>query len=364
MKPKIKPIAIYLPQFHPVPENNEWWGEGFTEWRNVTSSKPLFKDHYQPHLPKDNGFYDLRLHQTMIDQAEMAKKFGIQGFMFYHYWFSGKRILETPVNQWLNKKSPDFPFCLCWANENWTRRWDGMDQNVLLKQTYSKEDDILHFKELLRHFVDERYICVDGKPVFAIYRTNLFPNILETAKTWRNEAIKAGLKGLYLVSVESFNNKLDPRTFGFDASIEFQPDFQFLPKREKGSLFERILNKLNLKKSVYSIHTIYDYQKLVKKMESKPDVSYKQFLGITPMWDNSARRKSGAIIFKNSSPESYKKWLLNVLSKSRNFSTDENFIFINAWNEWAEGNHLEPCLKWGQEYLEATKDALIQTNNF
>lgn len=348
----IRPIAIYLPQFYPIPENDKWWGKGFTEWTNVTKAKPLFSGHYQPHLPSDLGFYDLRLHETMVQQVELAKSYGINGFMFYHYWFSGKRILERPVNQWLEKKTPNFPFCICWANENWTRRWDGMDQEILMIQKYSEEDDRLHFKELVKYFADDRYIKIDGKPLFAVYRTQSFPDIKKTASIWREEALKHGLKGIYLAKMESWANKTNPEDIGFDAAIDFQPDFSTLPDRIFGSFWQRLLNKFNIRENPFQLNRVYDYGSYIEKVKSITKPDYKLFPGLTPMWDNSARRKKDAIIFRGSTPELFGEWCKYVKHNFKPYSEEENFIFINAWNEWAEGNHLEPCMKWGKSYLE------------
>src|SRR5665647_256742 len=202
---KIRPIAMYLPQFHPIPENDEWWGKGFTEWTNVAKAKPLFKGHYQPHLPADLGFYDLRLEESRIAQAEMAKVNGIYGFCYYHYWFNGKRILERPFQEIFETGKPDFPFMLCWANENWTRTWDGGNHHILLEQKHSPEDDRNHIKALIPYFKDSRYIRVDNKPVFSVYRASLFPDISNTIRIWREEAEKEGLE-LYICCFETFKN--------------------------------------------------------------------------------------------------------------------------------------------------------------
>src|SRR5215207_9402018 len=199
----IRPIAIYLPQFHPIPENDEWWGRGFTEWTNVVKAKPLFQGHYQPHLPGELGFYDLRLPEVREQQAALAKQYGIYGFCYYHYWFNGRRVLERPFEEVFKSGKPDFPFMLCWANENWTRAWDGLDKQVLLKQNYSHEDDVQHIKTLIPYFKDSRYIKIDGKPVFAIYRSTLFPDLKRTINIWRDEARKERLE-LYLCHFESF----------------------------------------------------------------------------------------------------------------------------------------------------------------
>ena len=224
-KELLRLIAMYLPQYHPIPENDEWWGKGFTEWRNVSKAKPQFKGHYQPHLPADLGFYDLRVEESRIAQAELAKQYGIHGFCYYHYWFNGRRLLERPLEEVLKSGKPDFPFCICWANENWTRRWDGEEQNVLMKQVYSEEDDRNHIRDLFRIFKDRRYIRVNGKPVFLVYRTENIPDPKRTAEIWREEARRAGVGELYLVRVESIGG-CDPVSIGFDAALEFAPDWQ------------------------------------------------------------------------------------------------------------------------------------------
>jgi lipopolysaccharide biosynthesis protein len=353
----IKPIAIHLPQFHPIPENDAWWGKGFTEWSNVTKAKPRFPDHYQPHLPADLGFYDLRLEESRLAQEALAKAYGIYGFCYYHYWFNGKRILHEPVDRKLKNPKEDFPFMLCWANENWTRNWDGQFTDVLLEQNYSFEDDVKHIQHLIPYFKDERYIKVDGKPVFAVYRTNLFPDIKKTAEIWRDEARKAGIGELYLVRVESFGNVLDPSEIGFDASFEFQPNFSKLPKILKRTKLTKVLHKLGLHNPYFNDRVI-DYEAYTHIAMRQKKVAYKRFPGITPMWDNSARRAKNALIVHNSTPQKYGKWLQHIVDDFKPYSNDESFIFLNAWNEWAEGNHLEPCQKWGLQYLEQTAKIL------
>jgi len=355
---KLRPIAIYLPQFHPIVENDNWWGKGFTEWTNVTKAKPRFYKHYQPHLPSDMGFYDLRLSEAREEQAKLAKEYGIEGFCYYHYWFNGRRILEKPLEGVLKSKKPDFPFCVCWANENWSRRWDGSDEDILLKQNYDHEDDREHIKYLCENvFSDNRYIRVDGKPLFIIYRQNLFPNIENTIEIWREEAIKLGFEGLYIAYMQSFSQRFDPKKFGFDAAIEFQPDFSNFPKRKR-QLFQKLFHPLNNNKDTVLKDKIYLYKDIVEKMITKPKPHYKCFPSAFPMWDNSARRKSGGIIVHDSTPELYRSWLKHIAISFKPYSSEENFVFINAWNEWAEGNHLEPCQKWGRQYLEVTKEEL------
>jgi len=358
----IRPIAINLPQFHAIPENNEWWGEGFTEWTNTRKCTPRFEDHYQPHEPSDLGYYDLTNLDALKDQAKLASEYGIYGFCFYHYWFNGKKVLEKPVDIILKNKDYTFPFCLCWANENWTRRWDGMDKEVLLHQEYSFEDDLTHIHHLFEYFKDERYITINGKPLFIVYRPSLFPNIKKTIEIWRTEARKMGIGELYICYMQAFAHVEDPKILGFDASIEFQPDFNAVwnknPIEKIKAKIKKLLNIANITNEDF----VFEYKSLVDKMIQKKRPQYKQFPGITPMWDNSARRAKGATIFHGSTPQLYGKWLRDILNKFKPYSKDENFIFINAWNEWAEGNHLEPCKKWGKQYLETTKNSLNEFN--
>lgn len=350
----LRALAIYLPQFHPTPENDEWWGMGFTEWTNVAKARPRFPGHNQPQLPADLGFYDLRVPETRELQAKMARQYGIQGFMYYHYWFNGRRILERPFEEVLKSGAPDFPFCLCWANENWTRRWDGLEQQVLLKQEYSEEDDRAHLRSLAPAFADPRYIRVDGKPVFIVYRTNELPNAQRTVATWREEAHRLGIGELYLMRMNGWGPHPNPHEMGFDAAVDFQPDWYNLPARKYGDVKTRGLNKLGIKASPYLRDEIRDYDEVVAAMLSRQKPNYKLFPGVTPSWDNSARRKKDAIIITDSTPEKYENWLRHTVQSFTPYSPDENFIFINAWNEWAEGNHLEPCQRWGCQYLEAT----------
>lgn len=365
----IRSIAIYLPQFHPIPENDEWWGKGFTEWTNVAKAQPLFEGHYQPHLPADLGFYDLRLEETRIAQAALAKEYDIYGFCYYHYWFNGKQILERPFREVLKTGKPDFPFMLCWANENWTRTWDGLENNVLLKQEYSEQDDIAHIRALIPAFKDNRYIRVDNKAVFAIYRSTRIPDVKNTIRTWRNEAEKEGIQ-LYLCRMETFGEKgQNYLSDGFDAAINFHPDFQMISKiitqrsqsEYRNRPFSHLHNLFSLKKKgnkPFESVNLVDYNSYLDYLKGIEACNYKIFPCVTPMWDNSSRRKNNYFAFKCSTPEKYQEWLEFELEKFKPFSGQENFIFINAWNEWAEGNHLEPCQKWGTKYLEATKAVL------
>jgi hypothetical protein len=353
----VRLIAFYLPQYHPIPENDEWWGDGFTEWHNVTKAKPLFSGHYQPHVPADLGYYDLRQEETRIAQADLAEKYGIEGFCYYHYWFKGKRLLERPLKELISSGKPDFPFCICWANESWSRRWDGKDQEILMKQEYSEQDDRVHIQSLLPLFADERYIRVNGKPLMLVYRTDNLPDPARTAAIWRKEARNAGVGELYLCRVESFV-KGGPHEIGFDASVEFAPDWWNKgPQLNADSeVFTQVDSSL---RKICDNNFIHSYQGLTEAMLAKEIPDYKWFRCVTPSWDNWARRNEGASVFLDSTPEKYRAWLANTIDDaSERLHGEERIVFINAWNEWAEGNHLEPDQKFGRAYLEATERAL------
>ena len=362
----VRVLAFYLPQFYPIPENDRWWGPGFTEWTNVVKAKPLFAGHHQPHLPSDLGFYDLRVPEVRAAQAQLARSHGIAGFCYYHYWFSGRRLLNRPFDEVLVSGRPELPFCLCWANENWTRVWDGNNRDVLMAQHYSPEDDYAHIQHLLPAFEDPRYIRIDGKPLFLVYRSELLPDPARTAETWRKTAAAAGIGDLYLARVESLVANVDPKSIGFDAAVEFAPDWSVLPtpmfRRRRWKLLAALQHRvggINLVSGAYFRHRVYRYEDFVHRMLAKPEVTYKRFRCVTPRWDNSPRRPSDAVIFHDSSPEVYEGWLREIMQSTVvTFQGDERILLVNAWNEWAEGNHLEPDHRWGRTYLEATARAL------
>lgn len=354
-------IAIHLPQFYPFPENDEWWGKGFTEWRNVAKAKPRFWKHYQPHIPADLGFYDLRLKEARIAQQKLAKQYGIYGFCYYHYWFNGKLIMEKPVEAMLNDPDETFPFMLCWANENWSRNWSGGFNKTLIEQHYSEEDDIAHFNYLLPFFKDQRYIKVNGKPVFCVYKAHLFPNFENTAKIWQREAEKAGIE-LYICHFEageSRNKKYMTPTV--NAAVEFQP--MYLGKFGRYSNLLYNISRKYLHKELFN--KIVNYEKYVDyQCKLTNTIDYKRYPSLCPSWDNSPRRVNGHFFaFTHNTPDAFKKWFEYVYTSFRPFSEEENFIFINAWNEWAEGNHLEPDLKNGTGFLQAIKEVIDANKN-
>jgi lipopolysaccharide biosynthesis protein len=343
----VKLIAYYLPQFHPFKENNEWWGEGFTEWTNVSKARPQYIDHQQPRLPGELGFYDLRLPEVMRQQISLAKQYGVGGFCFHHYWFGGKRLMETPVNNLLQDKTLDIDFCLCWANENWTRRWDGLENDVLISQDHSPEDDIAFLDDILPALKDERYIKVDGKPVLILYRAATLPDAKETGKRWREHAVKNGLPGLYLVVVNAFE-VTSPVPYDFDAIVEFPP-------HQVGA--KDITDSVRLINNDFK-GRIYDYEELALRAGNITNENFPYFKAVMPSWDNEARKPEQGFSFYNAKPELYAKWLDSAIKTTMKRRPEERLVFVNAWNEWAEGAHLEPDRHNGYAYLHATANIL------
>jgi Glycosyltransferase WbsX/Glycosyl transferases group 1 len=342
----LKVIAFYLPQFHPIPENDAWWGEGFTEWRNVANARPLFDGHYQPRLPSNLGFYDLRLPETREAQAALARAYGITGFCYYHYWFSGKELLERPFAEVLASRRPDFPFCLCWANEPWSRRWDGQEQDVLQPQSYGEEDDRRHIARLLPALRDERAIRVEDKPLFLVYQGRELPDPARTVELWQEAARQSGLAGIHLVSVETgWDEGWDASHVGFDGKVLFQPQFSILGRQPQLGVGPEAAR-------------VYDYQRAWRGLADHSPVEYTRYECVCPSWDNTARRGEDAVILHNSSPEAYQEWLELAIRRTLERPKSDRLIFLNAWNEWAEGAHLEPDQRHGLAYLEATRNAL------
>lgn len=360
----LRVIAFYLPQYHPIPENNAWWGRGFTEWTNVTKARPLFRGHYQPHVPADLGFYDLRVAESREAQADLARQYGVTGFCYYHYWFAGNQLLNRPFDEVLASGKPDFPFCLCWANENWTRVWDGGDSEVLMEQTYSEQDDRAHIRWLIPAFADERYIRIDGKPLFIIYRAHKLPDIRKTTASWREECRRLGIGEIFLCRVDTVFDTFSPSEVGLDAAVEFQPDWWELgaPLGSRGRALRNFRwndVRFLLRRKFFGDSTnVQNYSHLVSSMSKRALPQYPRFPCITPSWDNSPRRRHGAIVFIGSSPALFQQWTANALARLKNATNTPPILFINAWNEWAEGNHLEPDRRYGSSYLEALRNAL------
>jgi lipopolysaccharide biosynthesis protein len=341
-----KLIAFYLPQFHRIPENSSWWGPGFTEWTNVAQAKPNFEGHHQPHVPRELGFYDLSSVSVMREQVELARVAGVHAFCFYHYWFSGRRILETPVNNFL-ASDIDLPFCVCWANENWTRTWQGDEKSVLLEQRYESSDNEKLIESLLPAFRDPRYIRVDGKPLFLVYRIKQVPNPADAIRAWRAAAQRAGLPGLH-VAVVDFYDVESPVEFGADALVEFPPHkFNYgenVPSRPPKIANPRFKGSL------------IDYRKVIAQSAARESPPYTLYRGIMPGWDNTARRQDTPLIVINNEPSLFGAWLryLRAWTRLSRPNCSDPFVFINAWNEWGEGCHLEPDVRDGLSYIEET----------
>jgi len=348
----VKAIAFYLPQYHMVPENDLWWAPGFTEWTNVSKAKPNYPGHDQPRLPADLGHYDLTNSKSIHKQIELAMQYGLHGFCFYYYWFNGRRILEAPLELYLEDRSLDFPFCLCWANENWSRRWDGRDQDLLLKQEYSTEDDKAIIHDLMRFMRDERYIRVEGKPLVIVYRWDLLPSIADTVQVWREECRRAGIGEIFVASVDSFDlawKLKNAADFGLDASIGFPPHNMGSPVTKKPSAVSPGFKG-----------TVDDYETVGTRYATElPLRPFTHFPGVLPGWDNTPRRQDAPFILDNPSPGAFRAWLEHALEVSRDFNVPERrMVFINAWNEWGEGAYLEPDQRYGHAYLRALRDAL------
>lgn len=366
-KKKKRIFAIYLPQFHPIPENDIFWGKGFTEWHNVASAKPQFKGHYQPQLPTELGYYDLRVAETMVEQAKLAREHGIEGFLFYHYWFQGKPVMDIPLENYLRLSNHKLPYFFCWANENWTRRWDGGESDVLLSQNYSAEDTEKHFAYLVKYFHDEYYLKINNCPVLVVYKPWLIPDLKEWVEQMRKLALTNGFPGVYLIYI--LHQKIDNGTAlvntGFDAALLFEPSYDdhlplkkyLLKMKDKVGKLAHLLRLRKRLPLIYK-HSRLDYEEYVQhRVSHKKEYAFKTYPMVFPSWDNSSRRKKGgANIFVDSDPGKFKTWLRHALSAFTSYSEEENLVIINAWNEWAEGNHLEPCVKWGRQYLEAIRE--------
>ncbi len=378
MKPRI--IALYLPQFHPIPENDKWWGKGFTEWNNVVKAKPLFKGHYQPHLPADLGFYDLRLPEVRQQQADLAREAGIEGFCYYHYWFgNGKQLLERPFNEVLASGKPDFPFCICWANHDWTNKTWVKDKSthrdsMIMKMEYSMEDHVAHFNALLPAFKDKRYITVDGKPLFAIYQPKAIPDVEKFIALWQKMALENGLPGIHFVgysvnssgrsvkgnkvslwttdeAAEHYKSVLD---LGFDAVLS-----SGLSRAQsicKGKL--KMLFYFLTKNSVLPTSNICDYSDVMKHYYVEEDAWENVYPTLLPQWDRTPRAGKGTNPLINATPEKFQKTIENALELIKNKAPEHKILFLKAWNEWGEGDYVEPDDRFGHGWLDAIRKAL------
>lgn len=359
----MKIITFYLPQFHEIRENNEWWGKGFTEWENVKNAKSFFKGHNQPRIPYNNNYYDLSNIQIMIEQSKLAKKYGIYGFCYYHYWFNGKKLLEKPLEQMLDTPEVDIPFCLCWANETWTRTWADNNKTVLIEQTYGNEEIWRnHFNYLLNFFKDKRYIKNDGKPLLVIYRPYNIEKCKEMLSLWQQLAKENGLPGIsFAYQDRKYNHLTDKAGEMFDFGIEYQP--QIAMDEEQHTIpiiLNRIMNVIANKYPILKFKSTYmtlDYDKLWKRVINKTPIDNKMIPGAFVDWDNTPRYKNRGSIITGITPEKFKKYLSIQIKRAKDVY-NKNMLFLFAWNEWGEGGYLEPDTKNGYKMLEAIKEAL------
>ncbi len=336
-RPRARAIALYLPQYHPVAENDAWWGAGFTEWTNVTKARPMFRGHYQPHVPADLGYYDLRDPQIREAQAELARTHGVEAFCYYHYWFAGRRILERPLQEVMAEGRPDFPFCVCWANHSWSGVWYGAPRRTLIEQHYPGEDDHRrHFEALLPAFSDPRYVRVNGRPLFVIFRPKELPDARRTLDLWRDLAVRAGLPPLYIVCQHS-NPGFNPHRLGFDASIIVGLKPRRRWRRGPG---------------------VFAYSNAVRDFVTPPVAGIRSHPCVIPNWDNTPRSGPDGVVLHDSSPDHFRDHVKAAVNRVRAEPEDERLIFIKSWNEWGEGNHLEPDQRWGHAYLHVLRDEL------
>jgi Glycosyltransferase WbsX len=350
MSVDVRLIAFYLPQFHPIPENDGWWGPGFTEWTNVTRGRAMYKGHNQPRRPGELGYYDLRVREVRHRQAELAAKYGIHGFCYYYYWFSGHRLLEHPLDLMLADRDLNFPFCVCWANENWSRRWDGSEHDILMEQKHLPEDPARFIEDLAPVLRDPRYIRVNGAPLLLVYRADIIPGLTGVLRTWRKTAEDLGIPHLHICAVQSFGYSTGLED-GFDAMVEFPPHSIGV-----GEITDSVAGvSPRFKGKIYSYPEVIRYC-----LRLGAGVGLPVYRGLMTGWDNTPRRGYTSHIFHNATPEHYEVWLRRLIDYTRrHHEGDQRLIFVNAWNEWGEGAYLEPDHKYQYRLLEATARAVF-----
>jgi hypothetical protein len=385
MHKKAKVIAFYLPQFHPIPENDEWWGKGFTEWTNVGKAKPLFKGHNQPRVPADLGYYDLRIPEVRKLQAEMASESGIEGFCYWHYWFgNGKQLLEHPFKEVLETGEPDFPFCLGWANESWTNKtWSiekkMVNRDILMEQTYSERDNVNHFYSLLQAFKDKRYLRVNNKPIFVVFKPKLLINAKNFIETWNKLAKQNGLEGIHFVGISN-NLELRSSTYEkdqwnlshfYDVKWHYNSvlDLSFDAINSRGTYRAQMKSETFLSYFFYKFFTTklhfsilkkYKYSRIIQKYYVEEDTWENVYPTIIPNWDRSPRSGKDAAIWYKSTPELFKKHVEEALEIVKNKKDEHKIIFLQSWNEWGEGNYIEPDIVFGRKYLACLKEAIYK----
>jgi lipopolysaccharide biosynthesis protein len=376
-------IAFYLPQFHPIPENDTWWGKGFTEWTNVAKARPLFRGHYQPRLPADLGYYDLRVPEVREAQSELARNAGIEGFCYYHYWFGGKRLLERPFNEVVVSGKPEFPFCLCWANQTWSGIWHGVPGRTLLEQTYpGTEDNRRHFLALRDAFLDKRYLRFEGRPIFVIYRPTELADVASFIRQWQELAVQSGLPGIHFVAhLFDHESDWDFRSRGFDSCTvnsilkTFSLSLRHIILVQNGDAFQTIAPQFRdrdaLKESLR--HWIWQrYRTSLRQFgwnvklyrHATPYLLYGcsdqpgVYPIVTPNWDNTPRSHTRGFVLHESTPELFRSHFREALYLVKSRRMEDRIVFIKSWNEWAEGNYLEPDLKFGHDYLKVIREEI------
>ena len=362
---KARLLAFYLPQFHPIPENNAWWGDGFTEWTNVAKARPMFRGHYQPHLPADLGFYDLRVPEVREAQADLARGAGIEGFCYWHYWFAGKRLLERPFNEVISSGKPDFPFCVAWANATWSGVWHGSPDRILIEQTYpGPEDHTRHFNELLPAFRDPRYIRVDGKPLFLVYRPFELPAARQFVDLWQGLARQNGLPGLYILGLSHSDWHYDQ--VGFDGVV--LNNFAIIRHRlilGQRSIPIKILHRLLRRDPVALWYSLtkrprrFSYAQYTQVGLQPIDHVKSEYPLVLSSFDNTPRSGHRGLILDGATPELFQAHLQDAVDQLSVRPPNKRLIFLQAWNEWAEGNHLEPDQKYGHRYLDAVRACVM-----
>jgi hypothetical protein len=378
--PRAKVIAMYFPQFHPVAENDAWWGNGFTDWDLVKAAQPLYAGHYQPRIPLGNNYYDQAKLETLRWQIGLAREHGIYGFAHYHYWFDGKQLLETPTNLLLQNRDLDFPFCLSWANETWSRRWDGRDHLALMRQTHpaTRESWKRHYDYLIRFWTDPRAIKVAGKPVFAIYRPQRIDKIEDMLAYWRQLAMKDGLPGLYFMFQKQHELPNSKCLRPFDAQFQFQP-FEainspgYAKSAIRNSSLTGVVRRLperyqdllrGIRAKFVNAPRFEDYATTWRQILAiRPDPVLPTFPGAFAEWDNSARYGKRAIIFRGATPDAFRDYFAELVKSMPQRNLPENFIFFNAWNEWSEAAYLEPDERFGCQLLQSVHEAVIGTGS-
>ena len=383
-------IAFYLPQFHPIPENDEWWGKGFTEWTNVARAKPLFSGHYQPRLPADLGFYDLRVPEVRAAQAELGRNAGVEGFCYWHYWFAGRRVLERPFNEVVSSGKPDYPFCLAWANDTWSGHWYGAEKRTLIEQTYpGTADHERHFHALLPAFRDPRYIRVHNRPLFAIFRPKNLPDTEAFIELWQNLAVRNGLEGIHFVA-HLFDNEIDfPwRKMGYGGAVmtnelklirrrwwQIAQEKIRMARREHDAtrvirrLLEaatgtgRLIGHRILQRVLRWPGGVHYYRDAMLFFNSQAALDSGCYPSIVPGWDNTARAGPKGIVLHGSTPELFAEHVRDIFDSVADRPAEDRIVFVKSWNEWAEGNYLEPDKKFGHGYLDAVKSALNATTD-